>query len=141
MQIYRKDLVKINIYTDMFKYKEFRRAHGLFQSKLAEIMGISQSNISRYETEGIDPTPAQFQKLYDEYGEENVKAFEVEPSQLVNAENNVNSGSGNQNNGIQSNADLVEIIKRQTEMIAKHIEKQDDINVRLMNLLEKLTLK
>lgn len=71
----------------------------------------------------------------------NVKAFEVEPSQLVNAENNVNSGSGNQNNGIQSNADLVEIIKRQTEMIAKHIEKQDDINVRLMNLLEKLTLK
>ena len=106
----------------MFKYKEFRRAHGLFQSKLAEIMGISQSNISRYETEGIDPTPAQFQKLYD-------------------AENNVNCGSGNQNNGIQSNADLVEIIKRQTEMIAKHIEKQDDINVRLMNLLEKLTLK
>ena len=108
----------------MFKYKEFRRAHGLFQSKLAEIMGISQSNISRYETEGIDPTPAQFQKLYDEYGEENVKAFEVEPSQLVNAENNVNSGSGNQNNGIQSNADLVEIIKTQTEMIAKHIEQR-----------------
>ena len=39
----------------MFKYKEFRRAHGLFQSQLAEIMGLSQSNISRYETEGIDP--------------------------------------------------------------------------------------
>lgn len=125
----------------MFKYKEFRKAHGLFQSKLAEIMGISQSNISRYETEGIDPTLAQFQKLYDEYGEENVKAFEVEPSQFVNAENNVNNGSGNQNNGIQSDADLVEIIKKQTEMIAKHIEKQDDINARLMNLLEKLTLK
>lgn len=122
----------------MFKYKEFRRAHGLFQSKLAEIMGISQSNISRYETEGIDPTPAQFQKLYDEYGEENVKAFVVEPSQFVNAENN---GSGNQNNGIQSDADLVEIIKKQTEMLAKHIEKQDDINARLMDLLEKLALK
>lgn len=125
----------------MFKYKEFRKAHGLFQSKLAEIMGISQSNISRYETEGIDPTLAQFQKLYDEYGEENVKAFEVEPSQFVNAENNVNNGSGNQNNGIQSDADLVEIIKKQTEMLAKHIEKQDDINARLMDLLEKLALK
>lgn len=125
----------------MFKYKEFRRAHGLFQSKLAEIMGISQSNISRYETEGIDPTPAQFQKLYDKYGEENVKAFEVEPSQLVNAENNVNIGSGNQNNGIQSNADLVEIIKKQTDMMAKHIEKQDEINARLMDLLEKIALK
>lgn len=125
----------------MFKYKEFRRAHGLFQSKLAEIMGISQSNISRYESEGIDPTPIQFQKLYDKFGEEEVKAFEVEPSQIVNAENNINNGSGNQNNGIQNDADLLEIIKKQTDMIVKHIEKQDDINARLMSLLEKLTLK
>lgn len=125
----------------MFKYKEFRRAHGLFQSKLAEIMGISQSNISRYESEGIDPTPIQFQKLYDKFGEEEVKAFEVDPSQIVNAENNINNGSGNQNNGIQNDADLLEIIKKQTDMIVKHIEKQDDINARLMSLLEKLTLK
>ena len=124
----------------MFKYKEFRRAHGLFQSKLAEIMGISQSNISRYESEGIDPTPIQFQKLYDKFGEEEVKAFEVDPSQIVNAENNINNGSGNQNNGIQNDADLLEIIKKQTDMIVKHIEKQDDINARLMSLLEKLTL-
>ena len=125
----------------MFKYKEFRRAHGLFQSKLAEIMGISQSNISRYESEGIDPTPIQFQKLYDKFGEEEVKAFEVDPSQIVNAENNINNGSGKQNNGIQNDADLLEIIKKQTDMIVKHIEKQDDINARLMSLLEKLTLK
>lgn len=125
----------------MFKYKEFRRAHGLFQSKLAEIMGISQSNISRYESEGIDPTPIQFQKLYDKFGEEEVKAFEVDPSQIVNAEDNINNGSGNQNNGIQNDADLLEIIKKQTDMIVKHIEKQDDINARLMSLLEKLTLK
>lgn len=125
----------------MFKYKEFRRAHGLFQSKLAEIMGISQSNISRYESEGIDPTPIQFKKLYDKFGEEEVKAFEVNPSQIVKAENNINNGSGNQNNGIQNDADLLEIIKKQTDMIVKHIEKQDDINARLMSLLEKLTLK
>ena len=125
----------------MFKYKEFRRAHGLFQSKLAEIMGISQSNISRYESEGIDPTPMQFQKLYDAFGEENVKTFEVEPSQFVNAENNVNNGSGNQNNGIQSDADLIEIIKKQTEAITKHVERQDEINSRLMDLLEKMALK
>lgn len=125
----------------MFKYKEFRRAHGLFQSQLAEIMGLSQSNISRYETEGIDPTPAQFKKLYDKFGEEDVKAFEVELSQFVNAENSVNNGSGNQNNGIQSDMDLIEIIKKQTETIAKHVERQDEINARLMDLLEKMALK
>lgn len=125
----------------MFKYKEFRRAHGLFQSQLAEIMGLSQSNISRYETEGIDPTPAQFKKLYDNFGEEDVKAFEVELPQFVNAENSVNNGSGNQNNGIQSDTDLIEIIKKQTETIAKHVERQDEINARLMDLLEKMALK
>lgn len=125
----------------MFKYKEFRKAHGLFQSKLAEIMGISQSNISRYESEGIDPTPAQFKKLYDEFGEEKVKAFEIESSPFLNAENNVNNGSGNQNNGIQSDADLIEIIKKQTEAITKHVERQDEINSRLMDLLEKMALK
>jgi transcriptional regulator with XRE-family HTH domain len=124
----------------MFKYKEFRRAHGLFQSQLAEIMGLSQSNISRYETEGIDPTPAQFKKLYDKFGEEDVKAFEVEP-QFVNAENNVNNDSGNQNNGIQNDTDLIEIIKKQTETIAKHVERQDEINACLMDLLEKMALK
>ena len=125
----------------MFKYKEFRKAHGLFQSKLTEIMGISQSNISRYESEGIDPTPAQFKKLYDEFGEEEVKAFEIESSPFLNAENNVNNGSGNQNNGIQSDADLIEIIKKQTEAITKHVERQDEINARLMDLLEKMALK
>lgn len=125
----------------MFKYKEFRKAHGLFQSKLAEIMGISQSNISRYESESIDPTPAQFKKLYDEFGEEEVKAFEIESSPFLNAENNVNNGSGNQNNGIQSDADLIEIIKKQTEAITKHVERQDEINARLMDLLEKMALK
>lgn len=125
----------------MFKYKEFRKAHGLFQSKLAEIMGISQSNISRYESEGIDPTPVQFRKLYDVFGEEDVNTFRIEPSQFVNAENNVNNGTGNQNNGIQSDTDLIEIIKKQTEAIAKHVERQDEINSRLMDLLEKLALK
>lgn len=140
MQIYRKDLVKFNKFIQICS-KEFRKAHGLFQSKLAEIMGISQSNISRYESEGIDPTPAQFKKLYDEFGEEEVKAFEIESSPFLNAENNVNNGSGNQNNGIQSDADLIEIIKKQTEAITKHVERQDEINARLMDLLEKMALK
>lgn len=125
----------------MFKYKEFRRAHSLFQSQLAEIMGLSQSNISRYETEGIEPTPAQYEKLYDKYGKEDVDTFVIDDTMRVVAENNINSGSGSQNNGIQTNGDLIEIIKRQTETMASHMEKQDAFNARLMDLLEKLALK
>ena len=100
-----------------------------------------QYNMSRYEAEGRDPTPAQVKKLYDEFGEEEVKAFELESSPLLNAENNVNNGSGNQNNVIQSDVDWIEIIKKQTEAITKHVERQDEINARLMDLLEKMALK
>lgn len=53
----------------------------------------------------------------------------------------MNNGSGNQNNGIQNDADLIEIIKKQTEAITKHVERQDEINSRLMDLLEKMALK
>lgn len=125
----------------MFKYKEFRRAHSLFQSQLAEIIGMTQSNISRYETEGIEPTNEQYERLYAKYGKEDVDSFIVSDGLQVSANNNVLRGSGTQNNGIQADKDLLAIIKRQAETMASHIEKQDAINERLVALLEKVALK
>ena len=65
-----------------FKYKEFRRAHGIFQSQLAEIMGVVQSNISRYESENIEPQPEQLKKLYDKYGKEDVDSYFIEDTNI-----------------------------------------------------------
>ncbi len=125
----------------MFKYKEFRRAHSLFQSQLAEIIGMTQSNISRYETEGIEPTREQYEKLYDKYGKEDVDAFVVDESLSISASNNIMKGTGVQNNGIQADKDMLAIIKKQAETMSSHIERQDAINERLVALLEKMTIK
>lgn len=123
----------------MFKYKEFRRAHSLFQSHLAEIMGINQSNVSRYETEGIDPTPEQYKKLYEKFGKDDVESFIVDESKVITT-NNVN-GSGVQNNGVYVDGGLIEIVKSITETLAEHIKKQDAMTEQMMALLQKLALK
>lgn len=123
----------------MFKYKEFRRAHSLFQSHLAEIMGINQSNVSRYETEGIDPTPEQFKKLYDKFGKDDVDSYMVDESKVVTT-NNVN-GSGIQNNGVLVDCGLIEIVKSMTETLTEHVKKQDAMSEQMMALLQKLVLK
>lgn len=125
----------------MFKYKEFRRAHSLLQSQLADILGMTQSNLSRYETEGVDLTREQYGKLYEKYGKEDVDAFIVDSSQNVTACGNMLQGTGTQNNGIQSDKDMLEIIRKLTETITHHVEKQDEINSRLLTILEKMTLK
>ena len=36
-----------------FKIREFRKAMNLYQDELAEILGLTQSNLSRYETNGV----------------------------------------------------------------------------------------
>lgn len=123
----------------MFKYKEFRRAHSLFQSQLAEIIGMNQSNVSRYETEGIDPTPEQYRKLCEKFGKEDVDAFVVDESKVV-ATNNAN-GSGLQNNGVLVDGGLIEIVKSMTETLAEHVKKQDAMAEQMMALLQKLALK
>lgn len=125
----------------MFKYKEFRRAHSLLQSQLADILGMTQSNLSRYETEGVDLTREQYGKLYEKYGKEDVAAFIVDNSQNVTSCGNILHGTGTQNNGIQSDKDMLDIIRKLTETITHHVEKQDEINSRLLTILEKMTLK
>lgn len=124
----------------MFKYKEFRRAHSLFQSQLAEIIGMTQSNISRYETEGIEPTNEQYERLYEKFGRENVDAFIIKDGPQIAATSNVN-GSGVQNNGIQSDKELVGILRNLTETLSEHVKKQDAMAEQMMALLQKLALK
>ena len=112
----------------------------MFQSHLAEIMGMNQSNVSRYETEGIPPTPEQYKRLCEKFGKEEVDAFMVEDSTSVISTNNVN-GSGVQNNGIQSDKDLLEIVKKLTETLTEHVKKQDAMSEQMMALLQKLALR
>ena len=115
----------------MFRLKDFRQAHGIFQSRMAEILGTTQSSISRMESENIELTIDQYQKLYDAFGQDNVDTYRVEGDSILVA------GGAN----AQLNSDLVEIIKKQNEMVCENMKKISDLNERLMSLLEKLALK
>lgn len=123
-----------------FKYKEFRRAHGIFQSQLAEIMGVVQSNISRYESENIEPQPEQLKKLYDKYGKEDVDSYFIEDTNIFDVKSS-SKGSNGQNNCILVDKDIIEILKKQSDILVKHIIEQDKINARLMTVIENLSIK
>lgn len=121
----------------MFKLKEFRSAHGLKQSELAEILDLTQSGISRIETEKIELSIVQYQKLYDKFGKEDVDSFRVEPPAV-----DVDALIGEaQVKGLQQNIELLSIIKKQNDTICEHVAMQDNFNRTLLQLLEKLSAK
>lgn len=124
----------------MFRYKEFRKAHGLFQSQLADIIGMAQSNVSRYENEGIDPTPEQYKKLYDKYGKEDVDSYRFD-DMGIDVKSIINSITKGQGGELVPSNGVVEILKRTIEVLANHMVEQDKINARLMAVLENLTIK
>lgn len=121
----------------MFKLREFRNAHGLKQSELAEILDYTQSGISRMETEKIELSRAQYQKLYDVYGKEDVDSFHVD-MEPVDMNAVINEA---QIKGLQQNIDLLEIIKKQNETLCEHVRNQDAFHRTLLQVLEKLSLK
>lgn len=120
----------------MFKLKEFRNAHGLFQSQMAEILGTTQSSLSRMETEKIELTIAQYQKLYDKFGIEEVDAYKIETLSAYD----IASPSKEIDSSLYMN-ELLNIIKRQNEIIVQHSKKQDELNEKLLTLLERFTTK
>jgi transcriptional regulator with XRE-family HTH domain len=122
-----------------FKIREFRNAMGLYQNDMAEIIGISQSNLSRYEMNGVDLTNEAIDKLRKRFGKENVDAFLTDSPQQIRDMEIPASRKDH-----MTMLDLVTIVKKQNETINKQIETQNDftrqltsMNERLLNLLEK----
>jgi transcriptional regulator with XRE-family HTH domain len=65
------------------RLKDFREANKLQQGDLVEVLGISQSAISRMEALGRDLSPMQIERLCAKYGEEEVKKFASTPAPAV----------------------------------------------------------
>lgn len=124
--------------------KNFRQSHGLFQSEMASILGINQSNVSRAELRGwLELTHPQTQALYEKYGKEDVDSFIIEENKnFVSASYNTNEGGGTQNNGcFCADATSLEIIKSQSEALVELATKQAQQTDKLLTLLEKLSEK
>ena len=82
----------------MFKLKEFRNAHGLFQAQMAEILGTTQSTLSRMETEKIELNITQYNKLYEKFGKDAVDAYKIDAPEIFG----VDESRNRQKNGKQS---------------------------------------
>lgn len=121
----------------MFRLKDFRQAHRIYQAKMAEILGTTQSTVSRMETENIDLSIEQYNKLYDAFGKENVDSYKIDDSKVYIA------GNSNAFNGKTTivNNDLVNIIEKQNDMICDNMKKLAEMNERLLALMERFAMK
>ena len=124
-----------------FKIREFRKAKGLYQDQMAEILGLTQSNLSRYETNGIDLTDEQLGKLRERFGKDDVEAYMTDSAEQVRDKSLPNSMKDE-----LTVLDLVSIVKKQNDTICQQVELQNQftrqltsMNEKLLNLLEKVS--
>lgn len=104
------------------------------QDQMAEVLGLKQSSVSRMETEKIELTIAQYQKLYDKFGKEDVDAFKVDIPYFVQSTDDSRVTS-------PQNETMLDIIKRQTETLCEHVKEQDELNRRIIAILEMMCSK
>jgi len=127
-----------------FRLKDFREAQKKFQSDMAAVLGINQSNVSRMELKGVCIISyQQYKALCDNFGKEAVEKFVVRDNeQAVVVANNKNEGNGTQDNSVNiSDADAMAVIHTQAKALSDALRKQSEQADRMMTLLEKLTEK
>ena len=123
-----------------FKIREFRKAKGVFQEEMAAVIGLTQSNLSRYENNAIDLTNEMIDKLREKYGREEVDAYLTDTAEQIR-DKDIPSDRKDE----MTTLDLITIVKKQNETICQQIEAQNtfarqlsNMNERLLNLLEKI---
>lgn len=126
-----------------FRLKDFRQAHGLFQSDMSELLQTNQSSVSRMELKpSVKLTFPQMQRLKERYGEEEVEAFMEDDSISIDATGNTNEGNGTQNNGyFGMDASAMRLIREQSEALMRLSAKQSEQTDKLLALIEKLSEK
>ena len=123
-----------------FKIREFRKAKGIFQEEMAGVIGLTQSNLSRYENNGIDLTDEMISKLREKYGREDVDAYLTDSAEQIR-DKDIPIDRKDE----LTMLDLITIVKKQNETISQQIEAQNafarqlsSMNDRLLSLLEKI---
>lgn len=123
-----------------FKIREFRKAKGIFQEEMAAVIGLTQSNLSRYENNAIDLTDEMLNKLREKYGREDVDAYLTDSAEQIR-DKDIPIDRKDE----LTMLDLITIVKKQNETISQQIEAQNafarqlsSMNDRLLSLLEKI---
>ncbi len=111
------------------RLKDFRDANKLQQSDLVEVLGISQSAISRLEALGRDLSPTQIERLCAKYGEEEIMKFAGHPAPAV----------VNQPKQEYTLPEAFAMLSETCKTQSRTIEAQADIINRMRDMIDKLT--
>ena len=112
----------------MFNYRKFRKDHELFQKELAELMGLSQPGLSKYENELTEPNQTQYKSLCDKFGKSTIDSYYFDEDK---------SQSGPTNSG-NLDSDVVQLLVSQNATIAKQIELFASLSKQLSDISNKL---
>lgn len=111
-----------------FDSKRFRYDFELTQADLAEIIGLTQSNVSRLEVNGLSLSKSQVDKLNEKFSETVVNKYMTE----VAPERQELKQSTN------GNSDLISVINSQNLIIERLSDSLLEISRRNLELYEKL---
>ena len=111
-----------------FDSKRFRYDFELTQADLAEIIGLTQSNVSRLEVNGVSLSKSQVDKLNEKFSETVVNKYMTE----VAPERQELKQSTN------GNSDLISVINSQNLIIERLSDSLLEISRRNLELYEKL---
>lgn len=113
----------------MFKLKDFRKSHKLFQSDIAEILGVGQSAISRMEIRPVELTSVQYRALYEKFGKEDVDSYRLDANNVVVPDPSM----------MQSpEQTAMAVISRQSEVILSITQKYEQLSERILKVLERM---
>ena len=116
-----------------FKIREFRKAMGLYQDELATILGLTQSNLSRYETNGVSLSEDSLNKLRERFGRDTVDTYLNEVPTMAQEESDFSRIPED-----VTTSELIRIITRQNDTICRQIDRQDELNQQLMAINNRL---
>ena len=81
-------LFNIDTINDMFDLKALRKAYGLTQKEMADILGYGQTNISEIERNQKNIEPAAYKILCDKYGEDTIRKYQLPGITNINDKRN-----------------------------------------------------
>ena len=123
-----------------FRARDFRKVMGIRQDELASVIGLTQSNLSRYESNDIDFSEPMLEAMREKYGKEAVDPYLTDSADQIRDKNI----SAEKKDDLAI-LDLVTIVKKQNDTICQQVEstkefmnRLSDMNERLLNLLEKV---
>ena len=119
----------------MFNYAKFRKENGVLQKDLAQLLGLTQPGISRYESNYVDPTPSQLKKLCEFYGDDVIEKYKISEDDFEQVKGRIYENAKEK----KIDEDLVRVIMHQNETISKQIALYQELSQNIYEIKDDIS--